>query len=715
MPLDWLNVPLDTPVSELIARGRRSRAIEALRHRLQGRLAPSPEVRLQLVDLLVEAERSGEAVPILLGLADEFAEDGFVAKAVAVLKRVDALEPGRADVERRLEKLVQQQQEATAEPAQPFLPELEHAPASQRPAGAEVTPVAPAPPLGVPPPVAAAAPAPQPVPDHLPPVSVVAEAAWEEPEARPELEPLPVAPETTRGLRGVVRRFVASLMGEDTTREEGETLPGLPVGVAAAPEAEVAVAEATPEISEEVFQEQLLDLAEQIVHRAPEPAPASPTSARLPPQRRSLALYAERLLASALFAGLSEQELLEVVHGLRLLVFEAGDVVVSEGEKSEGLFIVATGAVKVFVRSPTGRNVAVAELPEGQFFGEIASLSGRPRSATVTAAARTELLVLDGPALQALTTRHPRIGRVIEDSYVERASSPDVAAVRAVRLADQALRRRADEVLAAHFGQSRWDPRMKLRLAELLLRTDKPDDALAVLVGLADDLAREGFPEKAVAVLKKIERIRKRDIEEVSIAPLQPHEQQSPPAPAPAPPALAPQRPRVATDDFFQAWLVDVLRDRVHQVATVEPVRGYQPGLKASPLFDGLAEDELLALVRGLRLLHAEPGDILVSEGEPGESVFILASGRVRVFVAGADARRWPIGVLDAGSFFGEIGALSGRPRSASVVAASPCELLELDGESLERIAASHPRVRAVLEVVGSARSEERARFSKRE
>jgi hypothetical protein len=109
MPLDWLNVSFDTPVSELIARGRRSRAIEALRHRLQGRLAPSPEVRLQLVDLLVAAERGAEAVPILLGLADEFAKDGFIAKAVAVLKRVDAMEPGRADVARRLATLVQQQ------------------------------------------------------------------------------------------------------------------------------------------------------------------------------------------------------------------------------------------------------------------------------------------------------------------------------------------------------------------------------------------------------------------------------------------------------------------------------------------------------------------------------------------------------------------------------------------------------------------------------
>lgn len=712
MALDWLNVPLDTPVSELIARGRRSRAIGALRQRLQGRLAPSPEVRLQLVDLLIEAERGGEAVPILLGLADEFAKDDFVAKAMAVLKRVDAIDPGRADVERRLAKLVKQQQEAEEPAAASLELGFEAAETNARAWGPPAEPTRePAPEPAVPP---AAAPEPQ---------------AQKEPPP-PSVENLPLVPieepatEASGGLRGIVRRFVRSLSADDAETPvpgpEPEPEPVIELELEPEPgieqrPAEVAPAEAaTAEISEEAFQEQLLDLAEHVVRQAPAPQAAAPA-----PDRSRIVLYAERLLASALFKDLTEEELLAVVHDLRLITFAAGDIVVSEGEKSEGLFIVASGGVKVFVRSPTGRNVAVAELPEGQFFGEIASLSGRPRSATVTAAAHTELLVLDAPALQSLTTRHPRIGRVLEDSYVERASSPDVAAVRAVRLADQQLRRRADEVLSAHFGQSRWDPRMKLRLADLLLRTDKEDDAVAVLVGLADDFAREGFPEKAVAVLKKIERIRKRNIEEVSLAPLAPEAGQTPrPEPAkpaaPAPPLL-PVRPRLATEDFLQAWLVDVLRDRVHQVAMVAPVGGYRPGLKASPLFEGLAEDELIALIHGLRLLSAEAGDILVSEGEPGESVFILAAGQVRIFVSGAGGRSWPIGTLGEGSFFGEIGALWGQPRSATVVASSACELLELERPALDRIALAHPRVRQVLESVGAARSQARARLAQPE
>src|SRR5687767_7220169 len=117
MPMDWLNTPVDVPISELIARKKRARMIEMLRTQLQGRLAPGVQVRLQLADLLVQAGRVGEAIPVLIGLADEFAADGFVAKAIAILKRVEKVEGGRADVESRIARLVQQQQRSTASDA----------------------------------------------------------------------------------------------------------------------------------------------------------------------------------------------------------------------------------------------------------------------------------------------------------------------------------------------------------------------------------------------------------------------------------------------------------------------------------------------------------------------------------------------------------------------------------------------------------------------
>jgi hypothetical protein len=164
-----------------------------------------------------------------------------------------------------------------------------------------------------------------------------------------------------------------------------------------------------------------------------------------------------------------------------------------------------------------------------------------------------------------------------------------------------------------------------------------------------------------------------------------------------------------ATAEFFEGWLVDVLRDRVGRSETdgaradaersaPGSIRGYGPGLLASPLFEDFADDELLAVIRGLRLLTFEAGDIIITEGEPGQSLFVLTTGTVKVFVRDRAGRNVGLCPLGEGAFFGEIATLSGRPRSATVIAASRCELLELDKPALEAILKVHPRVRDVLE-----------------
>jgi CRP-like cAMP-binding protein len=879
MPLDWLNTPLDADIGDLIARKKRAKTIELLRSQLQGRMVPPVQMRLQLADLLVQSGRESEAVPVLIGLADEFAGDGFVAKAIAILKRVDRVQPGREDVEARLARLVKLQRSAPPPPVRgrPPLPEFgieeipdepavtpaapapEDAPADAAASSADsapdeesVRPVDEAAPETLPDTTAvAAAEAPPPpadtdasqrvrgvfrrflaslpgaagseatAPDTVagtagPPVvaeveetrpdsktgvagdeiappsepatpaapaeAVPAEdgddpitaryapykaedsAPPEEPRAAPEpaaiapsvpaatATPSPEVPQggsaTARSpdgggaagshgvagrIRGAFRWLVASLAtpAEETTAATGQEGPApgsrpsaeaaaAPEPAAAAPSGEAAggagaaetpAAEEEP-MSDEAFQERLLDLVQDILHR-PDGRKASPAAAPL--DRRLVLRYAQRLLATALFGDLSEEELLAVVRGLRLHLHGPGDILVTEGERGQSVFVLAAGAARVSVRSPSGRNFPVAELRDGDFFGEISSLSGRPRSATVTAAERCELLELDRPTLDEIARAHPRVADVLEEFYIRRASSPEAAAVRAVPTNDAGAEKKAIEVLEAHFGQGRWDPRMRLRLADVLLKAGKYQDAVPVLIGLADDLARAGYSDKAIAVLKKIERIQRRDVEVVNLAPLA---RTAPAADAGASPGAragaAPSAPRPAwapqaTAEFFQGWLEDVLRDRAQgrgegggpseaERSALASIRGYGPGLLASPLFEDFADDELLAVIRGLRLLTFEAGDIIVTEGEPGQSLFVLTTGTVKVFIRDPAGRNVALCPLGEGAFFGEIATLSGRPRSATVTAASRCELLELDKPALDAIVRLHPHVRDVLE-----------------
>jgi len=101
---------------------------------------------------------------------------------------------------------------------------------------------------------------------------------------------------------------------------------------------------------------------------------------------------------------------------------QAGDIIVSEGEAGEGLFVLAAGAVKVMVRDGLGRSGTVCRLEEGAFFGEIAALSGAPRSATVVAAGPCEVLELDRKALDEVAARHPRVRQLLERAYAARTS-----------------------------------------------------------------------------------------------------------------------------------------------------------------------------------------------------------------------------------------------------------------------------------------------------
>jgi cAMP-dependent protein kinase regulator len=124
-----------------------------------------------------------------------------------------------------------------------------------------------------------------------------------------------------------------------------------------------------------------------------------------------------------------------------------------------------------------------------------------------------------------------------------------------------------------------------------------------------------------------------------------------------------------------------------------------------SPLFRDFSVDEMVAVIQGLKLLTFERGQVILREGQPGGSLYTLTSGRVRAFRRDASGKQSPIGDLAEGAFFGEMSILSGRPRAASVVALTRCELLELDRPTLDEITRAHPHVWDVLREFAEKRS----------
>ena len=99
--------------------------------------------------------------------------------------------------------------------------------------------------------------------------------------------------------------------------------------------------------------------------------------------------------------------------------------------------------------------------------------------------------------------------------------------------------------------------------------------------------------------------------------------------------------------------------------------------LSKVPLFSTLTEEQLEHLARLLRRKAYAERDVIVRRGAPGDALFILLSGRVKVAYLD-DEDETIIAVMRAGDFFGELAVLDGEKRSADVVALEATEVLML-------------------------------------
>ena len=134
-------------------------------------------------------------------------------------------------------------------------------------------------------------------------------------------------------------------------------------------------------------------------------------------------LFSRPVPKSALFEVLNDIEREAIVREMELETHDEGSVVLNEGDPGTSMFLIASGEVKVFTRStsPGGGTLYLARLGEGDFFGEVSVLTGKPRTATITASQRTELLRLDKSKLDGVLSKHPGIRKVLDDFYKKRA------------------------------------------------------------------------------------------------------------------------------------------------------------------------------------------------------------------------------------------------------------------------------------------------------
>ncbi len=135
---------------------------------------------------------------------------------------------------------------------------------------------------------------------------------------------------------------------------------------------------------------------------------------------RNEPLFPRETPKSPLFEMLPAEEREAVVREMELETHDEGSVIINEGDPGTSMYVIASGEVKVYTRGSSG-TLFLARLGEGDFFGEVSVLSGKPRTATITASQRTEVLRLDKTKLDGVLSKYPSIRQVLDDFYRKRA------------------------------------------------------------------------------------------------------------------------------------------------------------------------------------------------------------------------------------------------------------------------------------------------------
>lgn len=133
------------------------------------------------------------------------------------------------------------------------------------------------------------------------------------------------------------------------------------------------------------------------------------------------------------------------------------------------------------------------------------------------------------------------------------------------------------------------------------------------------------------------------------------------------------------------------LAERKRKSERVQALRGEIPLLKDVPPF--LFE----LFLEKIHLRSLVPGQALFAEGDAGSSIFFVASGELLVSARGDAGEPVLLGLLGPGNVAGEISFLSGVPRTATVTARTPSDLLELDRNAIAPLVKKHRHVAGAL------------------
>jgi CRP/FNR family transcriptional regulator, cyclic AMP receptor protein len=119
--------------------------------------------------------------------------------------------------------------------------------------------------------------------------------------------------------------------------------------------------------------------------------------------------------------------------------------------------------------------------------------------------------------------------------------------------------------------------------------------------------------------------------------------------------------------------------------------------LRRTDLLRSVSADDLDVVIAGSRLRAFRRGQVVFTRGDPGDSLIVVISGRVKVVIRSADGAELTLTIIEPGGVFGELGIVDGGPRSADAETLDMCQLLLIPRGVIHDVCARVPSVAQAL------------------
>lgn len=386
-----------------------------------------------------------------------------------------------------------------------------------------------------------------------------------------------------------------------------------------------------------------------------------------------------------LFVRLSEEERELVTARLHRRQAASGELIFTKGRPSDALFVITSGWIKLEEGSPA-RPIALANLGAGSLAGEIDTLLGRPYTTSARAAATTQLLVLSRTDLDEIISEQPSIGLKFSATLGMRIAFLEQYLIQhRLRNIDLLSSLAEDDLRAiAQKLDFRSCPR-----GEIIVEANAPGEAVFLIEEgevrsvsnsndgeCFEDLGEGDIFGHTALITGKPYPATVRAVTDTSVWYL----------PRSVYLELIAERPAIKL--AFSRALAETLGPG-DQTEAVEQIRRL-------PLFSDVPTEALSNLVSRLVLRHFPAGDIIYQEGTPGDALYVVEAGEVKLLdSAFSDAVL--LERLHAGDSFGEMALLTGRTRAECARATSDATIWVLYKTDFDDLMVQFPEISVSL------------------